>query len=101
MVEQVDNPANKYMHYGQTNVGILNPPNTLPKVQLYSFTEGIKTYNEMQQDLYIKEKKAKPYNPHKSVPTILKIIFGGASVLSLVIFRKDITKYLKNLFHKH
>lgn len=41
---QVDNPANKQMHYGQTSVGILTPPDRLPKVLVYS---GIEAQNDM------------------------------------------------------
>ena len=100
MVEQIDNPANRSMHYGKTNIGILNPPNSFPKVQLYSYNEGIKAYNEMQQDLYIKEKQAKPPEFHK-FPTVLKIIIGGISIASAVICRKNIAKYFKNLVHRH
>ena len=37
---QVDNPANKQMHYGQTSVGILTPPDRLPKVLVYSGIEA-------------------------------------------------------------
>ncbi|CDE99951.1 unknown [Clostridium sp. CAG:813] len=50
---QVDNPANKQMHYGQTSVGILTPPNRLPKVLVYSGIEAQKRYDDMQHDLYV------------------------------------------------
>lgn len=99
MVEQIDNPANKIMHYGNPNVGILNPPDKFPVVQVYSYKEGEKIYNQMQYDIYQKQQKAKP--PEKNFPTILKIGFFGIGISSLVLFRKDITKFVKNLFKRH
>ena len=71
MVEQIDNPANKIMHYGSTNVGVLYPPDKLPKVQVYSYKEGEQIYNQMQYDLYQTQKQAKAPEKHK-FPTILK-----------------------------
>ncbi len=99
MVEQIDNPANKIMHYGNSSVGILTPPDKFPSVQLYSYKEGERIYNQMQYDIYQKQKHAKP--PEKGFPAILKIAFTGIAISSLAIFRKDITKFVKNLFKRH
>lgn len=99
MVEQIDNPANKSMHYGSSNVGILNPPNKLPQVVLYSPKQANYEYNQMQYDIYQKQKQAKPPNPHK-FPTILKIVGGLAATAGILIFKKDIMKFIKGLFKR-
>lgn len=99
MVEQLDNPANKSMHYGTLNVGVLNPPDRLPKVQLYSYREGERIYNQMQHDLYQGQKHAKPPEKHK-FPTILKIITGAVIISSVLVFPKNILKSIKNIFKK-
>mgnify|MGYP007099290598 FL=1 len=93
---QVDNPANKAMHYRQTSVGILNPPDRLPKVTVYSGVEAQKRYDEMQHDLYISEKRAKKYEK-RGFPTILKIIGGGAIIAGIIKCRKNIWKGIKKL----
>lgn len=100
MVEQIDNPANKSMHYGRTNVGILNPPNKLPNVVLFSPQQANYEYDQMQYDIYQKQKHAKPPTPQE-FPTILKIIGGMAAAGGILIFKKDIIKYLKGLFKKN
>lgn len=98
VVEQIDNPANKHMHYGdKPPIGVISAPDKLPKRVLYSNAQAERMYNEMQYDLYQSEKHTKP--PKKGrFPTILKIIIGAAGVTLGVIFRKDITKYLKKIF---
>ena len=96
---QVDNPANKSMHYGQTSVGILTPPNSLPKANVYSGIEAQKRYDEMQQDLFLSEKKAKKYEK-KGFPTILKIIGGGALIAGTLAYRRKIWKGIKKLLHR-
>ncbi len=101
MVEQVENPANKQMSYGQnrTPVGILAVPGKLPKKIIYSGTEAQRQYNQMQYDLYIGEKTAKKKEKHK-FPTVLKILLGASGITSIIIFRKDICKIIKNFFKK-
>ncbi len=97
MVEQVDNPANKSMHYGNHSVGILNPPNKLPKCVLYSAREGDKMFNQMEHDLYVGQKKAKPPERHK-FPLILKIA-GAIAILGGIVFSgKGILSGIKNIF---
>lgn len=101
MVEklQTENPLNKQMHYGKPlNVGILNPPDKLPKVVVYSESEANRRYNNIQHDLYIDQKNAPAYKKKKGFPAILKILGGLAAAASLIIFRKDIIKYFKKLF---
>lgn len=99
MVEQIDNPANKAMHYGNPNMGVLNPPDHLPKVQLYSWKEGDRIYNQMQQDLYQSSKHARPPKRHK-FPMILKILFGGAFISFAIANRKNIFNFIKKPFKK-
>lgn len=99
MVEklQIDNPANKSMHYGQLHVGVLTPPDSIPKVTLYSEKEADKRYHEMQYDIYQKQKQAKP--PKKSkFPSILKYLGAIIGISGAIIFRKDITKFIRKIF---
>lgn len=100
MVEQIDNPANKTMHYGSTNVGILTPPNKLPTVELYSAKKANQEYNQMQRDLFVNQQKAKPPHDRKKFPTILKLIGGVTVISSIVLFKKQIFKFIKNIFKK-
>lgn len=88
---RVDNPANKPMHYGNDYiVGVIVPPDSFPKTQLYSYTEGQKMYSQMSNDLYENSKKAKPQK--KKTPLIVKML-AGLAALALSI--KGVTK----LFH--
>lgn len=100
MVEQVENPANKLMHYGTSNVGVIKPPDRLPRVVVYSPFEAEKEYNKMQFDLYQSEKKTKKYEKHK-FPMILKIIGGIIVASALFVCRKEILKPIKALFKRH
>lgn len=99
MVEklQIDNPANKSMHYGQLNIGVLNPPDSIPKVTLYSEREADKRYHEMQFDIYEKQKHAKPPKRAK-FPSILKYLGAIIGITGAVVFRKDIVKFIRKLF---
>lgn len=99
MVEQIDNPANKAMHYGSPNVGILNPPDKLPTVTLYSPTEAEKQYNKMQYDIYDKQQHTKAPDKHK-FPKILKILGGIIGIGTVLIFGKNLLKYAKGLFKR-
>lgn len=98
MVEQIDNPANRNMHYGDRPVvGVIGAPDRLPKKTLYSPQEADKVYNELQYDLYQSEKHTKP--PKKgSFPLVLKIIFGAGALAFGIAFRKDLSKFLKKIF---
>ncbi len=95
---QADNPANKHMHYEKPlNVGVLNPPDRLPKVVVYSKADADYRYKTMQNDIYISYKNATE-PPKKGFPTILKIVGGLLLTAGAVIFRRDITKFLKKMF---
>ena len=49
VVEQIDNPANRNMHYGdKVPVGTISVPNSLPKRVLYSNKEAELIYIEKQ-----------------------------------------------------
>lgn len=100
MVEQVDNPANKSMHYGNISVGVLTPPNKLPKVELYSTKKANQEYNQMQYDLFVNQQKAKPPHDRKKFPTILKFIGGLTVISSVILFKKQIFNYIKSIFKK-
>lgn len=98
VVEQIDNPANKHMHYGdKPPIGVINAPNKLPQKVVYSNAQANKIYNQMQYDLYQSEKYAKPPKKGK-FPTILKILIGTVGITLGYIFRKDLGKLLKKVF---
>ena len=101
VVEQIDNPANKQMSYGKDRkpVGVIPVPQTLPKKTIYTGAEAMKQYNELQRDLYMSEKAAKKKPIHK-FPTIMKILLGFAGISGLIIFRKNISKMIRNLFRR-
>ena len=92
----VENPANKTMHYGDNPiVGILNLPEKTPAKKLYSYFDGQKLYNVLQQDIWVQSNKANP--KEKGVPTIIKIITAGITAAALLLFG---AKGIKNLFAK-
>ncbi len=97
MVEklQTDNPLNNPMHYGEHQIGVLNPPDKLPGVELYSYQKTLQNYSQLQSDIYQKRKKSDPLNKRK-FPTGLTIV--GAVLLTGVIFRKNISKLFKRFF---
>lgn len=99
MVEklQIENPGNRPMHYGDHVVGVLNPPDRLPKVLVYSYMDGTRQFNSMNHDIYEAQKKAKSYNTHK-FPTVLKYVGGVILAATALIFHKDIFKWIKNIF---
>ena len=100
MVDQVDNIANKQMHNGnRTPVGVLTTPQTLPKKVIYSGKEAMQLYNKLQYDIYQSELHTKAKDKRK-FPTVLKIVFGILATASAIIFRKDLIKFIKNIFHK-
>lgn len=98
VVEQIKNPANKSMHYGdKPPIGVITAPDKVPKKVLYSNAQAERIYNQMQYDLYQSEKHAKP--PKKGeFPLILKILTGSAGIILGITYRKDISKHLKKIF---
>lgn len=92
---QIDNPLNKSMHYGEHYAGVLNPPDKLPSVELYSYQKTAQNYSQLQSDIYQKRKCVEPLNKRK-FPTVLTIL--GTVLLTGVIFRKNISKLFKKVF---
>lgn len=98
VVEQIDNQANKHMHYGdKPPIGIVNAPDKLPKKVLYSNAEANKIYNQMQHDIYEKQKHTKAPKKGK-FPMILKIILGIIGIGAAIRFRKNIGNRIKKIF---
>lgn len=98
MVVEIENPANKSMKYGERIlVKSIDVPDRLPQKVLYSPQEANRIYNEIENDIYEGQKRAKPYQKTK-FPTVLKII-GGAIGLSVIILKgKTFLTSLKRLF---
>ena len=94
-----ENIANRPMRYEDVQVGVLNPPDKMPSVTVYSGRDGRIRYNNMQHDLYVRQKKAKP--PEKKTPKIIKILIGLAVVTGLIVYRKKIANFFKNIFKKN
>lgn len=100
MVVQIDNPANRQMHNGDLPVvKNLEAVGYLPKRQLYSDYEAQKNFNQVQMDIYETQRRTKAPDRRK-FPTILKILIPTTVVALGILFRKDLTKLVKNLFKK-
>lgn len=100
MVVQIDNPANRQMHNGDFPVvKDLNAVGYLPKKQLYTDYEAQKNFNQIQMDIYETQKHTKVKSRQK-FPAVLKITLSALAVTLGVIFRKDLTKFVKKLFKK-
>lgn len=100
VVEQIDNPANRNMHYGDNvPVGTISAPNSLPKRVLYSNKEAERIYNDMQYDIYQTQKHTKKPSKGK-FPMVLKILIGAGLLAGIVTCRKNIWSRLKGLFTK-
>ncbi len=98
MVEEVTNPANKPMHYGDKPViTTVQAPNTLPKRVIYSGIEARRQYEQMEHDIYDGIRKSKKLEK-KKFPAVLKWLFGGIAITAGIFFRKNITKFVKNIF---
>ena len=93
-----ENIANRPMHYEEVQMGIIHPPDKMPVATVYSAREGRMRYNHMQHDLYEGQKKAKP--PQKKTPKIIKILLGIAAITGLIVFRKKIYNFFKDIFKK-
>ncbi|MDE6139239.1 MAG: hypothetical protein K2F57_07190 [Candidatus Gastranaerophilales bacterium] len=97
MVVEIENPANKNMHYGdKLPVGVISAPERLPKRTLYSNYEAEKSYNQLQYDIYQSQKHTKPPKKGK-FPTVLKILLGTITAGCAIIFKKDIFRFIKNI----
>lgn len=100
VVEQIDNPANQNMHYGdKVPVGTISAPNSLPKRVLYSNKEAERIYNDMQYDIYQTQKHTKKPSKGK-FPMVLKILIGAGLLAGIVTCRKNLWSRLKGLFTK-
>jgi|GEM_PF-1619053 hypothetical protein len=100
VVEQIDNPANRNMHYGdKVSVGTISAPSSLPKRVLYSNKEAERIYSEMQHDIYQTQKHTKKPSKGK-FPMVLKILIGAGLLAGIVTCRKNLWSKFKSLFSK-
>lgn len=91
---QVENPLNKPMHYGNDGprVGVVPTPGYLPMPKIYSGSDCLNQYNQMQKDLYISQKTARPKK--KGAPKIIKILFGAfAAYILCALAKPSLTKF--------
>ena len=95
----VEGISSSNISYGISNLGVLNPPNELPKPHIYSDIEAEQRYHQMQNDLYLNSKKA--HKPKRKFPAILKIL-GGLALLagSCLLIHKPITGLYEKIFRK-
>lgn len=100
MVVEIDNPANKHMHYGDgVIVKNLEVPDKLPKRILYSNSDANQKFEQIQADIYNGQKHAKPIENVKT-PTIIKILLGVTGAAAILLGGKKILKTIKNIFTK-
>ena len=99
MVVEIENPANRAMHYGDNRILVnsIEVPNKLPQKVLYSAIEANRIHDRIENDIYDGLKKAKPYERSK-FPTILKIIGGAIGLAAIICKGKSILKAIKNIF---
>ena len=91
---------NQNMHYGTQNlVGVIDAPDVINKKSYYSMSEANNMFNELQQDTYVRLKKA-PEPKKGGVPKVLKIlgcIIGVSTLLFGKSVKNGILKFIKNL----
>lgn len=81
---RVDNPANSYMNSGGFHLGVVNPPDSFPKYEIYNSRETHKLYYDLQKDIYDKKQKTKPIEVRKNgFPRVL--LYLGGLILALVV----------------
>lgn len=92
----INNPANNSMKNGDIVLGVMSPPDSLPQYQIYNWSEGQKTFNNLQYDVYQESKSAKPISEKKGFPKIYKWLIGIAAAGVLVLLSlKPINKLIK------
>ncbi len=102
MVVENNKPLpNHNMHYGTQNlVGVIDAPDVINKHSYYSKIDAKKMYDDIQQDTYIRLKRA-PEPKKGGVPKVLKYLTGVIGFASIVLFGKSIkngiVKFIKNL----
>lgn len=76
------NDANKPMLYPPYTIGNVIPPDEIYNPRLFSHWEATKKYNQIDQDIYVAKKHAKPADLNK---TPKSVIWGGivAGVLGI------------------
>ncbi len=89
MVEklQVDNPANKNLSYERAPLGVVYPPDYLPKYKIYSHAEAQQRYRNIEHDAYISAKKME--KDKTGIPAIIKIAIGLIGLGAAFIFLKN------------
>ena len=94
----VENPANSSMHYAdKPRVGVIDFPDRLPVRRPFNYFEAQALYNNLTQDMLVKEEQANPERVKKGVPKIIKIAVGLALAVPAIIFLR---KGIKNLIAK-
>lgn len=92
---QKEHPANSSMHYGYRNaVGVLDAPDKIPASTLYSYAQGRKYFNQLNNDVCQLQKDIKP--KRKGTPLGIKILLAiGATFCGF----KLVKSLIKRLHH--
>ena len=94
----VENPANSSMHYGNKPiVGVIDFPDKLPINRPYNYFNAQAMYNNLQQDMWVQQKRANPDSVKKGIPKIIKIAL--TALLSVPIIFMG-AKGIKSLISK-
>ena len=95
----VENPSNSPMHYvNKPLVGVIDFPEKLPLKRPYNYFEAQSMYNELTQDMLVKEQHANPERVKKGVPKIIKIALSTLIATPFILMgvkgvKKIITRF--------
>ena len=74
--------VNNHMNNPQWSLGVINVPDNLPKVTLYSHVKATHDFNKMDRDIYQGQSKFSPLSDKKT-PTSLWFFLGLGGVFGV------------------
>lgn len=77
-----ENIANKPMHYPPYVLGVIPAPDYHLEPELYSHFKATKEFNQISNDIYVKQQKEKPAD-RKKTPVGVWCTFGAAALFGL------------------
>jgi len=88
--------SNKNMNYEKPFVnGVVATPPKIQRENYYNSQWGQQLFNDIHHDVYTRVEAAPPPK-YGEFPTILKYALGVTGLTSVILFRKNIWKYLKS-----